>query len=312
MKDFMVRAEDRELLYDFIARYVRKVFADTLITKALRETQGYSFLDLIRPSDIAYVVSLVKNSRGMWDQEIAMKDSAVSAEAKVRPLFTGGKGKKKEQGRTLWTKEGIKYFNTGEKNWKRTYVDKKVMGVLYGGWDRYLNGKGKLYKVGDDSSKTFHQVMATWYEDNGDTEEVKSVGSDESIRDDVTDDEDGYASDRGTFLTNAHEFRQQRLEDHKGSGKKEVKSTPEDKSEEPPAETRKEKIREEERKGKSKGKRKKGEEMSDEIESSEEEEETDKRRKKGAKLFETPGKKGTEKKSELSPAKSTRAMMKKR
>jgi len=154
--------------------------------------------------------------------------------------------------------------------------------------------------------------MAMWYEDDVDAEEVQSVESEMSAREDETDDEDGYASERGTFLTNAHEFRQQRLEDHKGSSKKEAKSTPEETSEEPQAETSKDKTRVEERKGKSIGKHKKGEEMSDDIESSEEKEEKDKRRKKSTKLFEVPGNKGTDKMNEQSPAKSTRAMMRKK
>jgi hypothetical protein len=35
-------------------------------------------------------------------------------------LFTGGKGKKKEQGMSLWSDEGLKYFRRAEKeNGKR-------------------------------------------------------------------------------------------------------------------------------------------------------------------------------------------------
>ena len=35
------------------------------------------------------------------------------------PLFTGGKEKKKEQGMSLWSVEGLKYFRRAEKNGKR-------------------------------------------------------------------------------------------------------------------------------------------------------------------------------------------------
>ncbi len=135
----MIDAESRKLLYDFIARYVRKVFVDSMITRNLRAIPGYSFLDLIWPSDIAYVISVVKNSKGMWDQEVEMREMARSAEAvtdvKVRPLFTEDKGKKKELGKNLWTKDGIKYYNMGDKNWRTVYKDKKFMSILYGGWD---------------------------------------------------------------------------------------------------------------------------------------------------------------------------------
>ncbi len=34
------------------------------------------------------------------------------------------------------------------------------MRVLYGGWER------KQYRVGDDSSKTFYSVLATWFDDS--------------------------------------------------------------------------------------------------------------------------------------------------
>jgi hypothetical protein len=48
-----MRAEEREELYKFITCYVRKVYNDTLIAKELFCMTGCSFLDLIRPGDIA-------------------------------------------------------------------------------------------------------------------------------------------------------------------------------------------------------------------------------------------------------------------
>jgi len=181
---------------------------------------GYTFLDLIRPSDAAYVISLLKNGRGMWDMEIEMREMARSGEmksdAKARPLFTGGKGKKKELGKNLWTKEGIKYYNTGEKNWRNVYNDETFMRVLYGGWQRWLNSHGKLYRVGDDSSKTFYQVMATWFDDSN-----TKVGGMSDEEESANDDDDieyerghGYASDTGVF-THAKKFRDKRVEEHK-------------------------------------------------------------------------------------------------
>jgi hypothetical protein len=40
-------------------------------------------------------------------------------ETRLRPLFTGGKGNKKEQGMSLWSVEGLKYFMHAEKNGNR-------------------------------------------------------------------------------------------------------------------------------------------------------------------------------------------------
>ena len=218
VEDFMIDAQAREGLYDFIARYVRKVCPDSLITKGMRAMPGYTFLDLIRPSDVAYVISLLKNGRGMWDMEIEMREMARSGEiktdAKARPLFTGGKGKKKELGKNLWTKEGIKYYNTGEKNWRKVYKDETFMRVLYGGWERWLNSHGKLYRVGDDSSKTFYSVMATWFDDS-DTKAGEMSDEEESVNDDEDNDyESGYASDIGVF-THTEKFRDKRVEEHK-------------------------------------------------------------------------------------------------
>ena len=78
VEDIIMDAEARERLYDFIARYVRKVCPDSIIKKGLRAMPGYTFLDLIRPSDVAYVISLPKNGRGMWDMEIEMREMARS------------------------------------------------------------------------------------------------------------------------------------------------------------------------------------------------------------------------------------------
>ena len=59
-------------IFDFLARYVGKVHSDEFIHKGLRLTPGKSFLDVIGPNDIAYVIALVKNCREMWDQDIRL------------------------------------------------------------------------------------------------------------------------------------------------------------------------------------------------------------------------------------------------
>ena len=55
----------------------------------------------------------------MWDQKIRIKELGAAVhgkrEVKVRPLFTEGTGKKKEQGKSLWSDEGMKYFMHTEK-----------------------------------------------------------------------------------------------------------------------------------------------------------------------------------------------------
>jgi len=63
---------DNHGLFDFFARYVRKVHSDEFIRKTLKLGKGTSFIDVIGPNDIAYVIAVFKNSQEMWDQVIRM------------------------------------------------------------------------------------------------------------------------------------------------------------------------------------------------------------------------------------------------
>jgi hypothetical protein len=148
----MMRVEEREKLYEFIARYVQKVCSDTLIMRVLHCMTGCPFLDFIRPGDIAYMIALVKNGRDVWDQTVWMNALGAAAhkekEKMLRPSFTSGIGKKKEQGKHMWSKEGIKYFKQAETEQKGGYKDEKLMRTLYSGWD----GEERN---GDDSRRGF-------------------------------------------------------------------------------------------------------------------------------------------------------------
>jgi hypothetical protein len=84
IREYVMRSEEREELYKFITCYVQKVYSDTLITKKLRRMTGCSFLDLIRPGDIAYMIALVKNGRDVWDQTVRMKALGAAAHKEKR------------------------------------------------------------------------------------------------------------------------------------------------------------------------------------------------------------------------------------
>ncbi len=70
-------------IFNLIARYVRMVHSDEHICKVIRYSAGRSFLDIIGPSDVAYIVSIIKNSKGMWDQDIQVQE--LGAEAMGNP-----------------------------------------------------------------------------------------------------------------------------------------------------------------------------------------------------------------------------------
>ncbi len=106
-------------IFNLIARYVQKVHSDEHICKVISYSVGRSFLDIIRSSDIAYTVSIIKNSKGIWDQDIRMRELGAEAmenpEKKLNPLFTSGSGQKRTQGKSVWNLEGMKYFHRAEK-----------------------------------------------------------------------------------------------------------------------------------------------------------------------------------------------------
>ena len=195
----VLRADEDTIngLFDFFARYVRKVHSDEFIRNGLKLAKGTSFIDVIGPNDIAYVIAVFKNSKDMWDQDIRMRESGSDAmgnpEKKMKPHFTSGGGQKRVQGKSLWNKEGMKYFRDAEREWKEIYDRKDDMMVLYNGWEDWIVAKGKEVKVGDGSRKTFHYVMGSWYDEK--TLESKEK-NDESEEEDNSGDEGGYSSDR--------------------------------------------------------------------------------------------------------------------
>ncbi len=102
-------------IFNLIARYVWKVHSDEHIRKVIRYNAGSSFLDIIGPSDITYIVSIIKNSKDLWDQDIWMQELGEEAkenpEKKLKPLFTSWSGQKKTQGKSLWKEKLSPYLH---------------------------------------------------------------------------------------------------------------------------------------------------------------------------------------------------------
>ncbi len=102
-------------IFNLIAKYLWKVHSDEHIRKVIHYSAGRSFLNIIGPSDIAYIVSIIKNSKGMWDQDIRVQELGAEGmenpEKKLKPLFTSGSGQKRTHGKSLWNLEGTKYFH---------------------------------------------------------------------------------------------------------------------------------------------------------------------------------------------------------
>jgi hypothetical protein len=195
----------------FFARYVRKGHSDGAIKSELRNNEGLSFIDIISPSDIAFVISVIKNGRDVWDQKIRMKELGAAVhdkqEVKVKPLFTEGTGKKKGQGKSLWTDEGMNYLNRAEKTRRKVYKGKEMMRGIYGGFETWLNKYGKEITIAKNSMKTLHSVIARWTS----KDERKLGKSAEPESNESKDKEDeGYCSDKGNNLLSKTWLREER------------------------------------------------------------------------------------------------------
>jgi hypothetical protein len=128
----------------------------------------------------------------VWDQTVSKvgldepQDDG-GTEAKVQPLFTKGTGKKKEQGRNLWSDEGMRYCKRAEKVWKKVYKDETIMVELYRGFEMWLDIYGRDIFVSKNSTQSLFSMVASWTtkddEENnisGEKEEVDPIdGSDE-------------------------------------------------------------------------------------------------------------------------------------
>jgi hypothetical protein len=79
-------SQDKEILYGFFARYVRKAHSDSAIKNQLRNNEGLSFVNIISPSNIVFVINVIKNSQNVWDQAIRMRElgAAIHGEREVK------------------------------------------------------------------------------------------------------------------------------------------------------------------------------------------------------------------------------------
>ena len=162
-------------LMEFLASYVRVVHADRYYKNLLVKNRGSSYLDIITASDIAYVVSLIKNNDAVW-----LKMKTPDGEL-MQSLYTSGKGIKRVYGVTTWKTSGKKYYREVMNAWKTAFnMNHDDYKVLHKYWDKWIesrDGGRKFLLVDGNAKKTGHSVLATRSEafcaaDDGADEEV--------------------------------------------------------------------------------------------------------------------------------------------
>jgi hypothetical protein len=103
--DSFTSSAERVSLHYFLSRYVRKVYPDTEIMRDLKNNEGLSFINKITPSDIAFIISVIKNGQNVWDESIRVRTLGMAVHGekgpKAKPLFTGGKGKKRGRNESM-------------------------------------------------------------------------------------------------------------------------------------------------------------------------------------------------------------------
>jgi HEPN domain-containing protein len=160
----------QNVVYDFMCTYVRRIKPDVKWKELLMKCPGCPFICCITPSDIAYLLAIIKNGKEMWDQA---KNPGTSPEKKVRPLFSTGEGRKRESGISAWNKKGLEFYYTVEKNWREVYNSKVQFSVLINGWENWEpKDKSKkdalrtYWKKDEEEDKSGNEMDSGYYTDS--------------------------------------------------------------------------------------------------------------------------------------------------
>ena len=183
--DKMVNEAGFVCIYEFFTRYVRRIHPDTHWKRKMKMHPNKIWFQLITPSDIAFVISLLKNGLPMWKKKAAKWDSDELRKTTAKPLFTSGEGQKRSFGKTTWSKEGIQYYIKTERAWHGSYNDGDQMSALVNGWEKW--------EPTDDLKKGKDLLRTNWT-----IIEINKKGRGRGGNDDDEgwDDNSGYHSDK--------------------------------------------------------------------------------------------------------------------
>ncbi len=111
----------------FMCTYVQWITPNaTWNRRMMTNKPNRPFFCYVTPSDIAYILSLIKNGKDMWDQTKRRQENPEARrEKRAKPLFSTGEGKWRESGKTVWNNDGLEFFYTAERNWMEVDNSKK-------------------------------------------------------------------------------------------------------------------------------------------------------------------------------------------
>jgi len=93
-------------IYEFFTRYVRRIHPDTHWKRDMKMNPNKLWFQLITPSDIAFVISLMKNGMPVWKRKMVLFESDDLRKTKAKPLFTSGEGQKRTFGKQHGVRKG--------------------------------------------------------------------------------------------------------------------------------------------------------------------------------------------------------------
>ncbi len=79
-------------VYEFFTRYVWWIRPDTHWKRTMKSNVNKVFFQLVTTSDIAFIISLLKNGMPVWDRKKDLFESKDLRKTKLKPLFTMGEG----------------------------------------------------------------------------------------------------------------------------------------------------------------------------------------------------------------------------
>ena len=81
-------SEMEHYVFEFLLNYVRRVKSDMEWKKLLKQNPEKPFLMFVTPSDIAFILSLIKNGMKMWDQRLKDKKTIRQRERAKRSRYS--------------------------------------------------------------------------------------------------------------------------------------------------------------------------------------------------------------------------------
>ncbi len=110
-------------VYEFMCTYIWRIKPNAKWKKLLKNNPGSPFFCLVTPSDIAYILAIIKNGKDTWDQEKRLEnDLEADPEKKAKMLFSVGEGRKGEICKSVWNNDGLEFYYMVEKIGERCTI----------------------------------------------------------------------------------------------------------------------------------------------------------------------------------------------